>query len=164
MNKITLRGFFEETEKLADAGLGMEALGVPGALAEGWKKNKWKGVAGVGLGAAGGLGAGLLARHLVHQNFTGGAWGKEHPVMKLIAENAPLALGGTVGGALGEHYSGRPRIKSASAAAELLEKVVKRTPLIYSEQKKIEELPERYRKAMQALDQTIPMGLAFPVQ
>jgi hypothetical protein len=166
MNKTTLQGFFEETEKLAlDTATMTEAFGIPGAMYEGLKKHGPKGLVGTGLGAAAGLGAGMLGAHYLHKNVTGGAWGRNNPLARKLIEAAPIGLGGLVGGVGAAHLLDRahnPIGKMASAAAEILEGAVKRAPLIYSEQKKIEALPERYRRAMQALEQTIPMGMAFP--
>lgn len=167
MDKSTLQGFFEETEKLAvDTATMTEALGVPGSMYSGLKNHGAKGLIGTGLGAAAGIGAGLLGKHYLHKNVTGGAWGELHPFASKLIEAAPIGLGGLIGGVGAEHLLDRSRGsigKVASAAAALLETAVKKSPLIYSEQKKIEALPERYRRAMEAIDRGIPMGLALPV-
>ena len=167
MNKTTLQGFFEETEKLAmDTATMTEALGVPGAMYSGLKSHGVKGLIGTGLGAAAGIGAGVLGAHYLHKNVTGGAWGQANPLARKLLEAAPIGLGGLVGGVGAEHLLNRARSpigKMASAAADLLETAVKKSPLIYSEQKKIEALPERYRRAMAALELNIPMSQAFPV-
>ena len=167
MDKTTLQGFFEETEKLAmDTATMTEALGVPGAMYSGVKRHGVKGLLGTGLGAAAGIGAGLIGKHYLHKNITGGEWGKANPLARKLIEAAPIGLGGLVGGVGAEHLLDRARSpigKMASAAATLLETAIKKSPLLYSEQKKIEALPERYRRAMQALEQNIPMGQAFPV-
>jgi len=165
MNKTTLQGFFEETDKLAmDTATMTEALGIPGAMYQGMKDHGVKGLVGTGLGAAAGVGAGLLGAHYLHKNFTGGEWGTNNPLARKLIEAAPIGLGGLVGGVGAEHLLDRARSpigKMASAAAELLEMAVKKSPLIYSEQKKIEALPERYRRAMEALELNTPMGQAL---
>ena len=166
MDKTTLQGIFEETEKLAEDTAAMtEALGIPGAMYSGFKHHGAKGLMGTGLGAAAGMGAGMFGAHYLHKNLAGSEWGKNNPLARKLIEAAPIGLGGLVGGVGAQHLLDRakPQIgKMASAAAEILEGAVKRAPLLYSEQKKIEALPERYRRAMQALEQTIPMGQAFP--
>jgi hypothetical protein len=165
MNKATLQGFLEETEKLAlNTATMTEAFGIPGAMYQGMKDHGVKGLAGTGLGAAAGMGVGLLGAHYLHKNFTGGEWGTNNPFAKKLIEAAPIGLGGLLGGVGAEHLlerAKRPIGKIASAAAELLETAVKKSPLIYSEQKKIEALPERYRRAMEALELNIPMGQAL---
>ena len=167
MDKTILQGFFEETEKLAvDTAAMTEALGVPGAMYSGFKRHGTKGLLGTGLGAAAGMGAGLIGAHYLHKSLGGSEWGQANPLARKLIEAAPIGLGGLIGGVGAEHLLDRARNpigKMASAASEILEKVVKKSPLIYSEQKKIEALPERYLRAMQALDQNIPMGQALPL-
>ena len=167
MDKTTLQGFFEETEKLSEDTAAMtEALGIPGAMYSGFKRHGSKGLMGTGLGAAAGMGAGLIGAHYLHKSLGGSEWCKNNPLARKLIEAAPIGLGGLIGGVGAEHLLDRSRGsigKMASAAAELLETAVKKSPLIYSEQKKIEALPERYRRAMAALELNIPMGQAFPV-
>ena len=166
MDKTTLQGFLEEIEKLAiDTAAMTEALGVPGAMYSGFKRHGTKGLLGTGLGAAAGMGAGMLGAHYLHKSLAGNEWAKANPFARKLIEAAPIGLGGLIGGVGAEHIldkARRPIGKIASAAAVLLENAVKKSPLIYSEQKKIEALPERYLRAMQALEQNIPMGQALP--
>ena len=166
MDKTTLQGFFEETEKLAfNTATLTEAFGIPGAMYDSLKTHGPKGMMSTGLGTAAGIGAGILGAHYLHKNVTGGAWGTAHPLARKLIEAAPIGLGGLVGGVGAEHLLDRARnpISKVASAAALLETAVKKSPLLYSEQKKIEALPERYRRAMAALELNIPMGQAFPV-
>ncbi|CAB4130683.1 hypothetical protein UFOVP276_119 [uncultured Caudovirales phage] len=159
----TLAGFLDEVEKIADAAVAMEALGIPGALWEGHHKGGLKGMATTGLGAVGGLGAGMLASHYV-KKLTGGQWGANHPILKTIAEAAPVGMGGVIGGALGSHFT-RPMpklgyiTKEASLATSLLLKSVKNAPIAISEKRNIDHLPERLERVEYAIKNNIPMGL-----
>jgi hypothetical protein len=159
MNKIALAAFFDESEKIAlDAATAMEGFGVPGALYEGYHKSGLKGMASTGLGALGGLGAGMLASHYV-KKLTGGQWGASHPILKTIAEAAPIGIGGVIGGALGGHaaeHFARPKVASVSEA--LLRKVVQNAPQMVSEKRRLDVLPERMRLVEYALANNIPMG------
>lgn len=155
MNKVALSAFFDESEKIADAAVAMEGLGVPGALLDGYHKNGLKGMASTGLGAIGGLGAGMLASHYV-KKMTGGQWGANHPIMKAVAEAAPIGMGGVIGGALGSHFAGGRKIAGVSEA--LLRKVVQNAPQMVSEKRRLDVLPERMRMVEYALANNIPMG------
>lgn len=156
-----IAGFLDEMDKIAfDAATAMEAFGVPGALWEGHHKGGLKGMATTGLGAVGGLGAGMLASHYV-KKLTGGQWGTNHPILKTIADAAPIGMGGVLGGALGGHYTKKIGhvTKEASLATELLLKSVKNAPIAIHEKKNIERLPERIERVEYALRNNVPMGL-----
>lgn len=93
-----------ESEKTASGGaaaLGGELLGLPGSIYGGLREGGLRGAAGAGLGGAAGLGAGIGARHLIQKYLTGGEFGRKHPIAATIAESLPLAVGSTVGGAVG---------------------------------------------------------------
>lgn len=107
MNFQTVFAFIDEFEKIANEGaaLGAELLGIPGAIYGGYKTGGPKTMVGTGAGIAGGLGAGLGARHLIRKYITSGEFGKRHPLTSVALEALPLAIGTTVGGALGEHIT-----------------------------------------------------------
>ena len=156
MNKIALAAFFDESEKIAlDAAVAMEGAGIPGALYEGYHKNGLRGMASTGLGAVGGMGAGMLASHYV-KKLTGGQWGREHPILKTIADSAPVGVGGVIGGALGSHFAGGHKV--ASASEYLLRKAVQNAPQMFSEKRRLDVLPERMKMVEYALANNIPMG------
>ena len=155
MDKLALAAFFDESEKIAaDAAVAMEGLGIPGALWEGHHQNGVKGMLSAGAGALGGMGAGMLASHYV-KKLTGGQWGERHPILKTIAEAAPIGMGGVVGGALGTHFGGH---KVASAGEYLMRKAVQNLPQIVSEERRLGDLPERARRIAYAVKNEIPMG------
>jgi hypothetical protein len=155
MDKTALAAFFDESEKIAvDAGVAMEGLGIPGALWEGYHSNGMKGMLSAGAGAAGGMGAGMLASHYV-KKLTGGKWGVDHPLLKVIADNAPIGMGGVIGGAMGSHFGGH---KIASASEYLLRKAVQNAPQMVSEKRRLDALPERMRLVQYALENNIPMS------
>lgn len=83
------------------AALGGELLGLPGGIYGGLREGGLRGAAGAGLGGAAGLGAGIGARHLIQKYLTSGEFGRKHPIAATIAESLPLAVGSTVGGAVG---------------------------------------------------------------
>jgi len=85
------------------AALGTELLGWPGGIIGGYREGKARGALGAGLGIGAGLGAGLGARHLMRKYLTGGEFGRKHPLATAALEAVPLALGTTVGGAMGSH-------------------------------------------------------------
>lgn len=159
MNKTALAAFFDESEKIAlDTAVAMEGLGVPGALYEGYHKSGLKGMAATGLGALGGMGAGMLATHYV-KKLTGGQWGVNHPLLKTIAEAAPIGMGGVIGGALGGRAAESfARHKVASASEYLLRKAIQNSPQMVSEKRRLDALPERMRLVQYALENNIPMG------
>jgi hypothetical protein len=159
MNKVALAAFFDESEKIAmDTAVATEAFGVPGALYEGYHKSGLKGMAATGLGALGGMGAGMLATHYV-KKLTGGQWGANHPLLKTIAEAAPIGMGGVIGGAMGgraaEHFAGH---KVASAGEYMLRKALQNAPQMVSEKRRIDALPDRMKMVAYALENNIPMG------
>lgn len=83
------------------AAIGGELLGLPGGIYGGLREGGWRGAVGAGLGGATGLGAGIGARHLVQKYLTSGDFGKRHPIAATVMESLPLAVGSTVGGAVG---------------------------------------------------------------
>jgi hypothetical protein len=101
-----LAGFFDEFNKMAAGGgaaMGAELLGAPGAAIGGYHEGGARGAIGGGGGALAGLAGGLGVRHLIKRHITGGQWGARHPLASTILEAAPLALGSTIGGAVGQH-------------------------------------------------------------
>jgi hypothetical protein len=106
MNGHQLAAFFDEMVKIADGGaaLGAELLGAPGAAVGGYYEGGMRGAIGGGGGALAGLGVGLGARHLIKKHLTGGEFGRKHPVAATVLEALPMAVGSTVGGALGQHF------------------------------------------------------------
>jgi hypothetical protein len=165
MNKVALAAFFDESEKIAmDTAVAMEGFGVPGALLEGYHTSGMKGMASTGLGAVGGMGAGMLAAHYV-KKLTGGEWGKQHPILRTIADSAPVGIGGVIGGALGGHAADhfKPKVamtKEAIAVGALLEKAIKNAPIAVTEKARLDELPNRIRGVEEALAAGIPIGLS----
>jgi len=83
------------------AALGGELLGLPGGIYGGLREAGLRGALGAGLGGGAGLAGGIGARHLIQKYLTGGEFGRRHPIAATIAESLPLAVGSTVGGAVG---------------------------------------------------------------
>ena len=92
----------------------------------------------------------------VVKKLTGGQWGREHPILKTIADSAPVGVGGVIGGALGSHFAGGHKV--ASASEYLLRKAVQNAPQMVSEKRRLDVLPERMKMVEYALANNIPMG------
>jgi hypothetical protein len=106
LGSLRLSGFFDELDKIAEGGgaaLGAELLGAPGAAIGGYHEGGMRGAIGGGGGALAGLGGGLVARHFIKKHLTGGEFGRKHPIASTVLEALPMAVGSTVGGALGQH-------------------------------------------------------------
>lgn len=106
MDRVVISAFWDELEKIAAGGgaaLGAELLGAPGAAIGGYQEGGLRGAIGGGGGALAGLGGGLVARHFIKKHITGGEFGRKHPIASTVMEALPMAVGSTVGGALGQH-------------------------------------------------------------
>lgn len=83
------------------AALGTELLGIPGGIIGGLHEGGARGAIGAGAGSVAGLGAGLGVKHMLHRHLTGGEFGRRHPLAATALEALPLAVGSTLGGAVG---------------------------------------------------------------
>ena len=104
MDQNTLQGFYDEMEKISEghAALGAELLGAPGAAIGGYMSGGAKGALGGGGGALAGLGGGMLASKYLGKHISP-EFAQKHPIISTALKAIPLAVGSTVGGAVGEH-------------------------------------------------------------
>jgi len=102
------------------AALGMEVLGLPGSIIGAHHEGGLRPAVGAGVGGGLGIGAGLGVKHLLNKYITGGAFEKQHPLLATAIEAAPLALGSTIGGALGSQLLKRASVFEEAGWARAL--------------------------------------------
>lgn len=165
-----IAGLADELEKIGfDTATAMEAIGIPAAMLMGYHHGGLRGAGISGLGAAGGLGAGMVGSHYVKKMTDSSPWMKRHPLVKAIAEAAPVGMGGIVGGTMGEHYANhrRPALPSTTAPKQLMKMsgalaqylLKKVNPILALDAANdVGKIPERIRRYEEMLKEDRPHG------